>query len=36
MEAVWSMLNNTLADNADIMAADITDYYLNTPLLRPG
>ena len=29
------MFNSTLADNANLMAADITDYYLGTPLLRP-
>jgi hypothetical protein len=29
------MLNSVLADDAEFMAADITDYYLNTPLDRP-
>jgi hypothetical protein len=28
------MLNSVLADDAEFMAADITDYYLNTPLER--
>ena len=35
LEVVRALLNSTLADDADFMAADITDYYLGTPLLRP-
>lgn len=35
MEVVRAMFNSALADDANIMAADITDYYLGTPLLRP-
>jgi hypothetical protein len=35
LEVVRSLLNSILADDADFMAADITDYYLGTPLLRP-
>jgi hypothetical protein len=35
LEVVRALFNSTIADNADIMAADITDYYLGTPLLRP-
>jgi hypothetical protein len=35
MEVVRAVLNSTLADDADFMAADIADYYLNTPLERP-
>jgi hypothetical protein len=34
VEVLRAMLNSTLADRADIMAADIADYYLNTPLYR--
>ena len=29
------MLNSVLDNDAEFMAADITDYYLNTPLERP-
>jgi hypothetical protein len=35
LEVVRAMLNSVLADDAEFMAADITDYYLNTPLERP-
>jgi hypothetical protein len=35
MEVVRALLCSTLADDANFMAADITDYYLNTPLERP-
>jgi hypothetical protein len=35
LEVLRALLNSTLADDADFMAADITDYYLGTPLLRP-
>ncbi len=35
MEVVRSLLCSVLADNADFMAVDIADYYLNTPLERP-
>jgi hypothetical protein len=35
LEVMRALLNSTLADNASWMTADITDYYLNTPLLRP-
>jgi hypothetical protein len=35
MEVVRALLCSTLADDASFMAADITDYYLNTPLERP-
>jgi hypothetical protein len=34
LEVVRTLLNSVLADDADFMTADITDYYLNTPLLR--
>jgi hypothetical protein len=32
LEVVRAMLNSVLADDAEFMAADITDYYLNTTL----
>lgn len=35
LEVVRSLLNSTLCDDAEWSTADITDYYLNTPLLRP-
>jgi hypothetical protein len=35
LEVVRALLNSTLADEAEWSTADITDYYLNTPLLRP-
>jgi hypothetical protein len=35
MEVVRTLYNSVLADQADIMAADIADYYLGTPLERP-
>jgi hypothetical protein len=35
LEVVRALLNSTLADDAEWSTADITDYYLNTPLLRP-
>ena len=35
LEVVRTLLNSVLADDADFMTADITDYYLGTPLLRP-
>jgi hypothetical protein len=35
MEVVRALLCSTLADDANFMVADITDYYLNTPLERP-
>jgi hypothetical protein len=35
LEVVRSLLNSTLSDDAEFMAADITDYYLGTPLVRP-
>jgi hypothetical protein len=35
MEVVRALLCSVLADNADFMAVDIADYYLNTPLERP-
>jgi hypothetical protein len=34
LEVVRTLLCSVLADDADFMTADITDYYLNTPLLR--
>jgi hypothetical protein len=35
MKVVRALLCRTLADDANFMAADITDYYLNIPLDRP-
>jgi hypothetical protein len=35
MEVVRALLCSTIADDANFMAVDITDYYLNTPLERP-
>jgi hypothetical protein len=35
LEVVRALLNSTLCDDAEWSAADIADYYLNTPLLRP-
>ena len=35
LEVVRTLLNSVLADDADFFTADITDYYLGTPLLRP-
>jgi hypothetical protein len=35
LEVVRALLNSTLADNADFCTADITDYYLGTPMARP-
>jgi hypothetical protein len=32
---VRDLLNSILAEDANWMCADITDYYLITPLLRP-
>ncbi len=34
-EVVRTLLNSVLADDANFMTTDITDYYLGTPLLRP-
>ena len=33
LEVVRTLINSVLADDADFMTADITDYYLGTPLL---
>jgi hypothetical protein len=35
LEVVRILLNSVLADDADFMACDITDYYLGTPMERP-
>jgi hypothetical protein len=35
LKVVRSLLNSTLCDDAEWSAADIADYYLNTPLLQP-
>ena len=35
LEVVRTLLNSVLADDANFMTADITDYYLGTPLKRP-